>query len=110
MQDQGVMRLGLAAVFLICSIKIANGQESVTQETNPPWLKWYQINTPYFQILYPQGIDQEAQRMANTLEKLRLPESRSMGVKPRKISVILQNQSSISNAFVTLAPRRSEFY
>ena len=33
-----------------------------------------------------------------------------MGVKPKRISVLLQNQSSISNGFVTLAPRRSEFF
>lgn len=33
-----------------------------------------------------------------------------MGKASRKMSVIMQNQSSLSNAFVTLAPRRSEFY
>jgi hypothetical protein len=33
-----------------------------------------------------------------------------MGARPRKIPVILQNQSSVSNGFVTLTPRRSEFY
>jgi hypothetical protein len=33
-----------------------------------------------------------------------------MGARPRKISIILQNQSSVSNGFVTLTPRRSEFY
>lgn len=48
--------------------------------------------------------------MANTLEHIYEPESQSMGVKPRKISVILQNQSARSNGFVSLIPRRSEFY
>lgn len=48
--------------------------------------------------------------MANTLEHIYTPESQSMGAKPRKISVILQNQSSVSNGFVSLTPRRSEFY
>lgn len=88
----------------------AFGQESATNQTNPPSLKWYQINTANFRILYPLGFDQQAQRMANTLEHIREPEAASMGVKPKKISVLLQNQSSISNGFVTLAPRRSEFF
>ncbi len=85
-------------------------QESVTQETNAPSVKWYQINTPNFRILYPKGFEDQAQRVANNFETIREPEARTMGVLPKKISVILQNNSSLSNAFVTLAPRRSEFY
>jgi hypothetical protein len=100
----------MAGVFLLISVELLLAQESITQETNPPSLKWYQINTPNFKVLYPKGFEVQAQRMANTLEQIRTPEAASMGVKPKKISIILQNQSSISNAFVTLAPRRSEFY
>ncbi|HET9487387.1 MAG TPA: hypothetical protein VFO54_08135, partial [Chryseosolibacter sp.] len=37
-------------------------------------------------------------------------EARSLGTVPRRISVILQNQSSVSNGFVSILPRRSEFY
>lgn len=48
--------------------------------------------------------------MANTLEHIHAPESRSLGKKPRPIPIILQNQGVISNGFVTLGPRRSEFY
>jgi WD40-like Beta Propeller Repeat len=88
----------------------ALAQESVTQQTNPPSLKWYQINTANFRILYPKGFEDQAQRMASTMELIREPEAASMGVQPKKISIILQNQSSVSNAFVTLAPRHSEFY
>jgi hypothetical protein len=77
---------------------------------NPPSLKWQKINTPNFRIIYPEGFEHQGQRMANTLEHIRKAESRTMGVSTRKISVILQNQSSISNGFVSLIPRRSEFY
>ncbi len=48
--------------------------------------------------------------MANTLEHIRTPEANSIGTLPAKISVVLQNQSSVSNAFVSITPRRSEFY
>ncbi len=77
---------------------------------NPPSLKWYQVNTPNFQVIYPKGFEMQAQRMANTLEHIHDPEARTLGSKPKKISVILQNQSSISNAFVSILPRRSEFF
>lgn len=79
-------------------------------ENNPPSVKFYKINTPYFKVLYPKSFEKEAQRVANTLEHIYEPEAASMGVRPRKISVVLQSQSSISNGFVSLIPRRSEFY
>lgn len=104
-----VVRWGSGIVLMIVSLA-ASGQESVTQETNSPTVKWYQLNTPNFRVLYPKGFDVQAQRVANTLETIREPEGKTMGAVPKKISVILQNQSSVSNGFVTLAPRRSEFY
>lgn len=88
----------------------ASAQEITIQNTNPTSLKWYRVSTPNFNVLFPAGFDREAMRVANNLEFIHDPEAVSMGVKPKPISVILQSQSSLSNAFVTLAPRRSEFY
>jgi hypothetical protein len=86
------------------------GQAQTVLENNPPSLKWYQVNTPHFRVLFPKGFEEQGARVANTLEGLRDAEARSMGSPPRKISVLLQNQSSVSNGFVTMLPRRSEFY
>lgn len=79
-------------------------------ENNPPSVKFYKINTPHFKVLYPKGFEEQAQRVANTLEHIYEPEAQTMLARPRKIPVILQNQTSISNGFVSLIPRRSEFY
>ena len=79
-------------------------------ENNPPGLHWYQVRTPHFNILYPFGFDAQAQRVANTLEHIREAESQSLGKVPRRIPIVLQNQSSVSNGFVSVFPRRSEFY
>ncbi len=40
----------------------ATGQIFDSQQ-NPPELKWMQINTPKFQILYPTPLKKEAERM-----------------------------------------------
>lgn len=82
---------------------IDNGQ-------NPPGLRWRQINTPHIQLIFPSTFDKEAWRMAGVLEKVYVFENRSLKVNTRPISVLLQNQQVQSNAFVLLAPRRSEFY
>lgn len=99
------------AFFLILSFIFISsyGQEDVL-ENNPPSLKWFQVNTPHFRVIYPRGFDAQAERVANSLEHIREEEAKSLGTVPRKISVILQNQSAVSNGFVSILPRRSEFY
>lgn len=101
------MRSGVLFVLLFLATTL-NAQEVLNN--NPPALSWYKINTPNFRILYLQGFEFQAQRMANTLEHIRQAEARTLGVSTKKISVVLQNQNAISNGFVSLIPRRSEFY
>lgn len=77
---------------------------------NPPGLKWKTIHTGNFQVLFPGSMQGEAQRMANLLEYLRGRDGYSLHTEPRPVTVILQNQTVISNGFVALGPRRSEFF
>ena len=82
---------------------------SVLNQT-PANLRWYRLKTPHFRVLYPEGFNQQAQRTAQRLEQLYEPVSASLERRPRPISVLLQNQTTITNGFVTLTPRRSEFF
>jgi WD40-like Beta Propeller Repeat len=77
---------------------------------NPTALKWSQIKTPHFQLIFPSQISMIGNRTANVLETVYQPISQSLGVYPKPISIILQNQTTESNGFVTLLPRRSEFF
>jgi hypothetical protein len=76
---------------------------------DPSKIKWDQINTENFQIIYPQEFIKDAQRLANALEISYIYNTQTMKFQPKKISVILHNFSSQSNAFVGWAPRRMEF-
>lgn len=76
----------------------------------PPSIKWQQIKSEHFKIIYPRGLEVEAQRTTNILENIYEPASNSLGASPRKFPIILQNQHAVSNGFVTVAPYRSEFY
>jgi hypothetical protein len=77
---------------------------------NPPSVSWYQVTTPHFNVLYPEGFEEQAKRMANRLEHVYLPESKTISSPPKKISVVMQSRSSESNAFVSITPRRTEFF
>ncbi|WP_143053908.1 hypothetical protein [Parapedobacter koreensis] len=61
-------------------------------------------------MIYPAVFENGAQQLASELEALRERVSETLRKKPRKISIILQNQTVESNGNVQLAPRRSEFY
>ena len=77
---------------------------------NPTSLKWSQIKTPHFRLIFPSQISMVGNRTASVLESVYQPVSQSLGVFPKPLSVILQNQTAVSNGFVTLLPRRSEFF
>lgn len=79
-------------------------------QQNPPELRWFKFQTKHFDIIFPRGLDSTALRVGNVLEKIYPAVCRSLEVTPPRIPLVLQNQSVGSNGFVTLAPRRSEWY
>ena len=82
---------------------------------NPPSLKWKQINTDSARVIFPAGLDSQASRVASIIHWLAAHpstglQSISLGDQLKKINIVLQNQSTISNAYVGLGPFRSEFF
>lgn len=72
---------------------------------------WQSIRTPHYHIIFLDEMRREAQRMANTLEALYLPTSKSLQVQPNRIPILLRSKSAISNGFATIGPpRRAVFY
>jgi hypothetical protein len=96
--------------FLLSSFLYLEVCGQTVLDNNPPGLAWQQVKTPNFRVLFPKGFEKQASRVANTLEHIHKAEARTLGTSPRKISIILQNQSAVSNGFVSILPRRSEFY
>lgn len=77
---------------------------------SPGSIKWQQINSPYFQIIFPEGFENQANYIANTLEYARILDGKTLANYPRKIAVILHNRTVVSNAEVGWAPKRIEFF
>ncbi|PHN04284.1 TolB family protein [Flavilitoribacter nigricans] len=77
---------------------------------NPFGLKWQQINTDKVQVIFPEGNDIRAQRVANVAHYLWDHNNASIGDKMKKVTILLQNQTVVPNGFVTVGPFRSEFY
>lgn len=77
---------------------------------NPSTTKWKQINTDTVRVIYPTGMDGQAQAVANWVHHLQKIDQNSLGGKTRKINLVFQNENTFSNAYVAMAPWRSEFY
>ncbi len=103
------MQFRLLVAALLATLS-ATAQTLPILSQTPPSLRWYRLQTPHFRVIYPEGFEQPAQRTAQRLEQVYEPVSAGLERRPRPLSIILQNQSSVSNGFATLYPRRSEFF
>jgi hypothetical protein len=77
---------------------------------NPGNIRWRQVNTRAVKIIFPQGMDSTANRVAIVTELLSKKYKGTLGERQRKISIVLQPNNTLSNAYVGLGPWRSEFY
>lgn len=74
----------------------------------PTGLRWQQINTDTCRIIFPQELASQGQRVANTFHYLHRTQNKDLDGNPFKIDVVLNNQSTLSNGFVAIAPWNSQ--
>jgi len=101
---------GLLGLLGLLAAGSALAQSLPILSQNPPALRWQEVRTPHFRVLFAGGIDSTAQRTAARLEQLHGPDVATLGVNPRTISVVMQNQTTVPNGFVTFLPRHAEFF
>jgi hypothetical protein len=77
---------------------------------HPSSHKWQQLNTDTARIIFPAGLDSQANRVASIIHYLAKNKPVSLGDQLKKINVVLQNQTTVANGYVGLGPYRSEFY
>jgi hypothetical protein len=77
---------------------------------NPAGQKWLQYNTDSVRIIFPHGMESAAKRILKNAASIQQNDRSSLGAAQRKINLVLQNGRTESNAYVGLAPWRSEFY
>ena len=76
----------------------------------PPSVKWKQIKDDSLRVIYPEGHETTARRVASLMLKVAAMDPYSMESRYNPISVLLQPHTNIANGYVGLAPYVSEFY
>ena len=104
------MKLPLYSILLLLLLLSAPYLKAQEFGGNPPSIKWNQVNTKPAKVIFPVGLDSAGLRVANIIQQMNKAIQPTIGLRQKQISIVLQNQTTISNAYVGLAPFRSEFY
>jgi hypothetical protein len=91
------------------TVNILYGQLYVNGQ-DPFSIKWKQIKTKHFTVIFSDDISAVGVRYAGYLEKIYLTGGKTLNHNPRKIPVIIHSRNSLSNGEVAWAPRRMNLY
>jgi hypothetical protein len=104
--------LNTAFVIQSCIFPVLFIQNAVAQfysgGDDPSSIKWNQILSDHFKVIYPSEFVSEARRMTSLLEFYYEMNSAGLSHQPGKFPVVLHNHSVYTNGFVAVAPRRME--
>ncbi len=94
--------------FSLCQLPLFAQYYSTGDD--PGSIRWKEIRTTNFQIIFPEDYEEKAQQVANLFEKVYAYGYKTLDHPPRKISVILHTRTVRSNGLVAWAPKRVELY
>ncbi|WP_081166461.1 TolB family protein [Niastella populi] len=98
--------------LFICCLPVLNVLQAQQFGGHPPSTKWNQINNDTLRLIFPANLalEKQAADIAATIQRLGVQTLPTIGDRIRKVSIVLQPRTTISNAYVALGPWRSEFY
>ena len=102
-------RVIILLIMSLLAIARAGAQYYDTGQ-DPSSLRWMQIRTPHFRVIFPDDFGAEAGRYASLLEESFEKLSVLYPGVRTNIPVIIHNHSMQSNGYVSWAPRRMELF
>jgi hypothetical protein len=102
------MKKLLTFIFILACYNLTG--QYYSSGNDPARLKWKQIKTPVVRLVFEESMQKRAEQLAAFMDSIAPQVISAHKISPRRIDLLLHNQSSYSNGFVTWAPRRSEFY
>lgn len=91
------------AVFFLSPVQLYSQQ-------NPTGIKWKTIDTGVYEIIFPEEITPLAQRVANLMVHYEIYNYADIKTSPRRIPIVLIDQYSEANGFVSFAPFYSHWF
>lgn len=110
--------LRFAIIFTICCFCGINSfAQYYIIGQDPASLKWKQIDSENFKIIFPKGYEDKATNYINLLEYSRssvnkpyLNESKNSASQRSRFKIVLHNRTTTSNAMVSPTPMHADFF
>ncbi|MCX6243597.1 MAG: hypothetical protein NTU98_02735 [Bacteroidetes bacterium] len=99
----------LLNIFIACIIPAVFSQYFSTGQ-DPASIRWRQIKTKKFQLIYPSTFEKNSRYLANILDMVAVAETTTLTAKVPRIPVVIHSSSSESNGITVWAPKRIELY
>jgi len=100
----------LSWILLLLLLSLTTRAQYYLSGEDPAAIRWKQIQTEQFRIIFPHENESQAQQLAALLEKTYAASRLDLVSPAVKSDLILHTRSTISNAIVAWAPRRLDFY
>lgn len=98
-------------MLLLCLIPLVRaGAQYYDSGQDPASLRWQQIKTPHFRVIFPDNFGAEAQKYARLLEESYSELSVLYPLAKTNMPVIIHSYSMESNGYVSWAPHRMELF
>ena len=98
-------------IFLFSSFSLAQFILPPETTQSSASLQWWSIENKRVKVIYPDFLSKEALYVANLVEHYSEHVGSSYGIlNPKPFTLILRPEMADPNGFVTLAPRRSEWF
>ena len=93
--------------FVLCS---TGHSQYYSTGQDPASLRWRQIKTDRYKLIYPAPFEKKAQYLANIMDIICRNETATLSSRVPRIPIVLHTQSVISNGVTVWAPKRIELY
>jgi len=103
-----MQRILIISITLLLSLSLK--AQFYSSGADPANIKWRQIKSETFKVVYPEEFEGEAKRFIAMLDSLYEYGGHSLEHTPKPINVLIHSRSTYSNGFVSWAPKRIEIY
>ncbi len=105
------MRLFLLLFIIFLSLSSSETKaQYYSSGADPTDIKWRQISSNVFKVVYPEEFEGEAKRFIAMLDSLHAYGGYTLNHTSKPIQVLIHSRSAYSNGFVSWAPKRMEIY
>jgi hypothetical protein len=102
--------LGLFSILLFLAAKTALNAQFFDTGEDPASLKWLQIKTGRFTLIYPESYGEQGPKFASSLDAALDKITPLYPSIKTSYPVVIHNHTTFSNGYVAWAPRRMEIY